>query len=339
MPDLNPSSLTRGSAMLDRQVRMLRTAMGPAISAALAAPEVIEIQVNPDGTLWLDRLGEGCSDSGIRITAQDAERIIRLVASHVRLEVNAATPFVFTELPETGERFAGALPPVTRAPIFVIRKRAISVISLAQYVVEGFMTEAQALALRQAVRERRNIVIAGGTGTGKTTLANTLLQEIAVSDDRVLILEDTPELQCSCENHVAFRTQRGAVTMRDLAREILIYSPDRIVMGEVRGGEALDLLKAWATGHPGGITTLHANSASGALTRLEHLVQEAVVKVHPALLAEAVDIVVFLSRRGGHRRVDDMIRVRGVRGDEYHIEPLVPSDSDPRSFATQGDFS
>jgi len=195
------------------------------------------------------------------------------------------------------------------------------------------------LALRQAVRERRNIVIAGGTGTGKTTLANTLLQEIATGDDRVLILEDTPELQCSCDNHVAFRTQRGAVTMRDLTREILIYSPDRIVMGEVRGGEALDLLKAWATGHPGGITTLHAGSAAGALTRLEHLVQEAVVKVHPALIAEAVDIVVFLSRSAGHRTLDDIIRVRGLRGSEYEIEPLVPFDPLPSALVTQGDYS
>ena len=318
-------SRTPASALLDRQVRMLRTAMGPAIAAALADPQVLEIQVNPDSTLWLDRLGEGCADSGVRITPQDAERIIRLVASHLRVEVNAAAPFISAELPETGERFSGVLPPITRAPAFAIRKRAIQIIPLAQYVVDEAMTEKQALALRQAVRERRNIVIAGGTGTGKTTLANSLLQEMAASGDRVLTLEETPELQCTARNAVSLRCQRGIVSMRDLTREILGYSPDRIVVGELRGAEALDLLKAWATGHPGGLTTLHANSARGALTRLEHLAQEAVVTIHPALVADAVDIVVFLSRRAGMHRVEEMIRVHGQQGGAYQVEPLEPS--------------
>ena len=323
---LDSSALrTPGAVLLDRQVRMLRTAMGPAIAAALADPQVLEIQLNPDGRMWLDRLGEGCGDSGLKVTPQDAERIIRLVASHLHIEVNAAKPFISAELPETGERFSGVLPPVTRAPAFAIRKRAIQIISLAQYVVDGFMSEEQALALRQAVRERRNIVIAGGTGTGKTTLANTLLQEIAATGDRVLTLEDTPELQCSAQNALSLRTHRGVATMGDLTREILGYSPDRIIVGEVRGAEALAMLKAWATGHPGGVTTLHSNSAHGALLRLESLVQEAVVTVSPTLIAQAVDIVVFLSRRAAQRRVEEMIRVRGQRGGEYHIEPLQPS--------------
>jgi len=325
MNPVSSSATARSTPMLDRQARMLRTAMGPAIAAALADPEVIEIQVNPDGAMWLDRLGSGCEDTGTKITPQDAERIIRLVASHLRIEVNATTPFICADLPETGERFGGVLPPVTRAPTFVIRKRAIHIISLAQYVAEGFMSEEQALALRQAVRERRNIVIAGGTGTGKTTLANSLLQEIAYTNDRVLILEETPELQCLSPNHVSYRAQRGVVGMRDLSREILIYSPDRIVIGEVRGGEALELLKAWGTGHPGGVTTLHANNACGALFRLENLVQEVVVTVSRTVIADAVDIIVFLSRRAGQRRVEEMIRVRGLRGTEYRIEPLLPS--------------
>lgn len=313
-----------GAILLDRQVRMLRTAMGPAISAALADPKILEIQLNPDGRMWVDRLGEGCADSGVKVTPQDAERIIRLVASHLHIEVNAAKPFISAELPETGERFSGVLPPVTRAPAFAIRKRAIQIISLAQYVIDGFMTEEQALALRQGVREKRNIVIAGGTGTGKTTLANTLLQEIAATGDRVLTLEDTPELQCSAQNAVSFRTHRGVAAMGDLTREILGYSPDRIIVGEVRGGEALAMLKAWGSGHPGGVATVHANSAYGALLRLESLVQEVVVTVSPALIAQAVDIIVFLSRRAAQRRVEEMIRVRGHQGGEYQIEPLQP---------------
>lgn len=318
-------SLTAAAATLHRQTRMLRTAMGPAIARALEDSQVIEVLLNPDGTLWVDRLGEGRSPTGAKISHQDAERIIRLVASHVRLEVNASTPIVSAELPESGERFEGVLPPVTRAPAFAIRKRAIKSVSLAQYVIDEFMSEAQAFALRQAVRERRNIVIAGGTSTGKTTLANALLREIAACGERVLVLEDTIELQCVCDDHVALRTRPGVATMRDLVRSTLRLTPDRIVVGEVRGGEALDLLKAWATGHPGGIATVHASSAHGVLTRLEQLIQEAVVTVSPALIAEAVDVVVFLSRHGRKNRLSELVRVTGYRDGVYRLEPLLPS--------------
>jgi len=314
--------VTDAATALGRQTRMLRTAMGPAIAHALEDPGVIEVMLNPDGSLWVDRLGEGRSATGLKVTPQDAERIIRLVAAHVRMEVHAGAPIVSAELPETGERFEGILPPVTKAPSFAIRKRAIAIIPLAQYVVDGFMTEAQAFALRRAVRERRNIVIAGGTSTGKTTLANALLREMADTGDRVLILEDTIELQCWCDDHVALRTRPGVVSMKDLVRSTLRFRPDRIVVGEVRGAEALDLLKAWATGHPGGIATLHASSARGALTRLEQLVQEAVVTVSPALIAEAVDVVVFLSRHGRKSRVEELVRLAGFDAGSYRLEPL-----------------
>lgn len=314
--------ITDAATTLNRQTRMLRTAMGPAIARALEDPGVIEVMLNPDGSLWVDRLGEGRSPTGLKVTPQDAERIIRLVAAHVRMEVHAGAPIVSAELPETGERFEGILPPVTKAPSFAIRKRAIAIIPLAQYVVDGFMTEAQAIALRQAVHERRNIVIAGGTSTGKTTLANALLREMAHTGDRVLILEDTIELQCGCDDHVALRTRPGVVSMKDLVRSTLRFRPDRIVVGEVRGAEALDLLKAWATGHPGGIATLHASSARGALTRLEQLIQEAVVTVSPELIAEAVDVVVFLSRYSRTSRVEELVRLAGFGAGSYRLEPL-----------------
>jgi len=310
------------AAVFDRQTRMLRTAMGPAIACALDDPQVIEVMLNPDGALWVDRLGEGRAFTGLRVSPQDAERIIRLVAAHVRIEVHAGAPIVSAELPETGERFEGLLPPVTKAPAFAIRKRAIRVIPLAQYVADEFMSAEQALVLRQAVRERRNIVIAGGTSTGKTTLANALLQEMAATKDRVLILEDTIELQSCCDDHVALRTKPGVVTMNELVRSTLRLRPDRIVVGEVRGAEALDLLKAWATGHPGGVATLHASSARGALTRLEQLIQEAVVTVSPALIAEAVDVVVFLSRYGRRSHLAELVRVVGLGVDRYELEPL-----------------
>jgi P-type conjugative transfer ATPase TrbB len=310
------------TTVLDRQTRMLRTAMGPAIAAALEDPEIVEVLLNPDGTLWFDRLGSGRAPSGLKFTAHDAERIIRLVAAHVRIEVHPAAPIVSAELPATGERFEGVLPPVTRAPVFAIRKRAVGVISLAQYVIDGILTEEQALSLRQAVRDRRNIVIAGGTSSGKTTLANALLQEMAATGDRVILLEDTVELQCMADDHVPMRTKPGVASMTELVRSTLRLRPDRIVIGEVRGPEAIDLMKAWATGHPGGVATLHAGSARGALTRLEQLIQEVVVTVPRPLIAEAVDVVVFICGRGRARRVDEIVRVTGLDSNGYRLEPL-----------------
>jgi P-type conjugative transfer ATPase TrbB len=310
------------TTVLDRQTRMLRTAMGPAIAAALEDPEIVEVLLNPDGSLWFDRLGSGRAPSGLKLTSHDAERIIRLVAAHVRVEVHPGAPIVSAELPATGERFEGVLPPVTRAPVFAIRKRAVGVISLAQYVLDGILTEGQALSLRQAVRDRRNIVIAGGTSSGKTTLANALLQEMAATGDRVIILEDTVELQCMADDHVPLRTKPGVASMTELVRSTLRLRPDRIVVGEVRGPEAIDLMKAWATGHPGGVATLHAGSARGALTRLEQLIQEVVVVVPRALIAEAVDVVIFICGRGRARRVEEIVRVTGLDADGYCLEPI-----------------
>jgi P-type conjugative transfer ATPase TrbB len=328
--------MTTSATVLGRQVRMLRTAMGPIIAEALEDPDILEILLNPDGMLWFDRLGTGRVCSGLRLGAPDAERIIRLIAAHVRFEVHSGAPIVSAELPESGERFEGLLPPVVRAPTFAIRKRAAGVIRLAQYVADEILTEPQALALRQSVRERRNIIIAGGTSTGKTTLANALLQEIAATGDRVILLEDTVELQCSADDHVALRTKSGVISMSELVRSTLRLRPDRIVVGEVRGAEALDLLKAWGTGHPGGIATIHAGSASGALTRLEQLIQEAVVTVPRALIAEAVDLIVFICGRGRERRVDEIVRVTGLDADAYRLEPI-PGTDDSYAVQTAGD--
>ena len=165
------------------------------------------------------------------------------------------------ELPETGERFEGILPPAAPGPAFALRKRAVSIIGLDRYVADGILTTGQAEFLRHAVRERHNILIAGGTSTGKTTLANALLAEIAATGDRVLVLEDTIELQCAARDHVPLRTRAGVVSMTELVRATMRLRPDRVIVGEVRGGEALDLVKVWGTGHPGGIATIHAGSA------------------------------------------------------------------------------
>jgi len=306
-----------------RRRQMLRTAFGPSIAAALADPTVIEVMVNPDGRLWIDRAIVGRLDSGERIGAAEAERIVRMVAAHVRREVTEHTPIVSAELPETGERFEGVMPPVATAPCFAVRKPADLVYRLSDYIVTGIMSPRQAAVLALAVRDRKNVLVVGGTSCGKTTLVNALLAEVADLGERVVILEDTRELKCAAADCLALRTKPGVVSLGDLVRSTLRLRPDRIIVGEVRGPEALDMLKAWNTGHPGGITTVHANSAEAGLYRLEQLVQEAVVTVPRALIVEAIDIVVFLSGRGARRRLETLLEVKGLGPDgDYVLKPL-----------------
>jgi type IV secretion system protein VirB11 len=311
---------------LERRRTMLRTAFGPAIAEALADPHVAEVMVNPDGRLWLDRLDRGRVDTGMVLQWSDTERIIRLVASHIRLEVHDRSPIVSAELPDTGERFEGLIPPVATAPCFSIRKPARLIHTLDDYVRDGIMTASAAEMLRAAVLDRRNVVVVGGTSSGKTTLINALLAEVAGSNERVVILEDTRELNCAAEDCVTLRTKPGVASLSDLVRSTLRLRPDRIIVGEVRGAEALDMLKAWNTGHPGGLATVHANSARGALYRLEQLVQEAVVSVPRRLIAEAVDLLVFLDGRGSARRVTAIDVVEGLDTDgDYELRPLLTS--------------
>lgn len=307
-----------------RGARMLRTAIGPMVGHWLTDPLVVEVMLNPDGCLWVDRLGTGLADTGRRLAPADAERIIRLVAHHVGAEVHAGSPRVSAELPETGERFEGLLPPVVTAPAFAIRKPAVAVFTLADYVTAGIMSPGEAEILRAGVASRLNILVAGGTGTGKTTLTNALLAEVARTGDRVVLIEDTRELQCAAPNLVAMRTKDGVASLSELVRSSLRLRPDRIPIGEVRGAEALDLLKAWGTGHPGGVGTIHAGSALGALRRMEQLIQEAVVTVPRALIAETINLVAVLVRDGHGRRLAELARVDGldpVSGDYRLVTP------------------
>ena len=305
-----------------RSARMLRTALGAGITGWLEDPGVVEVMLNPDGRLWIDRLADGLHDTGQRLSAEDGERIVRLVAHHVGAEVHAGSPRVSAELPESGERFEGLLPPVVTAPAFAIRKPAVAVFTLEDYVAAGIMTGSQATTLRSAVAERRNVLVAGGTSTGKTTLTNALLAEVAKTADRVVLIEDTRELQCKAPNLVALRTKDGVASLSDLVRSSLRLRPDRIPIGEVRGAEALDLLKAWGTGHPGGVGTIHAGTALGALRRLEQLIQEAVVTVPRALIAETIDVVAVLAGRGAERRLAELARVEGLASNgDYILTP------------------
>jgi type IV secretion system protein TrbB len=253
------------------------------------------------------------------LSPNDGERIVRLVAHHVGAEVHPGSPRVSAELPESGERFEGLLPPVVAAPAFAIRKPAVAVFTLDNYVAAGIMRARQAETLRAAVADRRNILVAGGTSTGKTTLTNALLAEVAKTADRVVLIEDTRELQCKAPNLVALRTKDGVASLSDLVRSSLRLRPDRIPIGEVRGAEALDLLKAWGTGHPGGVGTIHAGSALGALRRMEQLIQEAVVTVPRALIAETIQFIAVLAGRGSDRRLAELVRVEGLGTDGDYV--------------------
>jgi type IV secretion system protein VirB11 len=286
---------------------MLATALGPSVAVMLEAPDTIEVIANPDGRLWIEQVGRGRIPTPHRLEASEAERVIRLVATLTGTEVNRDRPIVSAELPPRGERFEGVLPPVSRGPCFAIRKPAGQVFTLDNYLSAGVITTDQAHRLRQAVTSHANIIVAGGTGSGKTTLANALLHEIALLNERVVILEDTRELQCAADDVVALRTQPGSVSLSDLVRSTLRLRPDRIIVGEVRGPEALDLLKAWNTGHPGGVATLHANSAQSALARLEQLTMEVCETPPRALIAEAIDLVIFIERGGpAGRRIPEI---------------------------------
>ncbi|SFK84625.1 type IV secretion system protein VirB11 [Rhodanobacter glycinis] len=334
---VQPHELSPAARALDRRVRMLRTAMGPLIAAALDDPDVVEVLLNPDGTLWIDRLSTGRAPTGASLSAADGERIIRLVAAHVRAEVHAGKPLLSAELPETGERFEGVLPPAVPGPAFALRKRAVGVIGLDRYIADGILGAEHAVFLRQAIGERQNILIAGGTSSGKTTLANALLAEIAATGDRVLVLEDTVELQCAARDHVPLRTLPGVVSMTELVRATMRLRPDRVIVGEVRGGEALDLVKVWGTGHPGGIATVHAGSAHGALLRVEQLILEVAVTPPRALIAEAINVVVFIAGRGRARRIRDIARVVGFDTRGYRLDPVAGASSSPS--ATPGEPS
>src|SRR2546425_9259676 len=303
----------------------LRRELGLNVLTALRDPDVTEVMLNPDGSLWVESQRDGQLDTGARMSGIQAENLIGTVASMLGTVVNAGSPIVEGELPLDGNRFEGILPPVSTAPVFVIRKRPSAVYTLDDYVATGIMEPWQAEALRESIRTRQNIVIAGGAASGKTTLANALIHEMVVlggQSERFVILEDTRELQCTARNAVQLRTGDVA-DLAHLTRVTMRLRPDRIVIGEVRGAEALALLKAWNTGQPGGLTTVHANGAAAALVRLDALIQEAGVPPQPQLVVEAVDLLVFITRTAEGRRVRDLAAVTGCDATSgYRLESL-----------------
>ncbi len=319
----------------NRHRAALRRELGPEVLAALEDPEVTEILLNPDGRLWTEHRTQGLQPTGSRMEPRQARGLLATVAGLLGLVIGEARPILEAELPLDGSRIEGLLPPIVEAPAFAIRKRAAVVIPLAGYVAGGAVTEAQARTLRQALGERRNILVSGGPGSGKTTFCNALIHALCHPDsevqsevpsisespdsevpptsemptnERLVILEDTYELRSEAPNTVILHTTEE-VSLRTLVATALRLRPDRILVGEVRGPEAYDLLKAWNTGNPGGLATLHANSALDALERLDQLVQEAGVPSQSRLIARTVGLVAHLERRGSLRHLAELATV------------------------------
>ena len=266
----------------DRKVAALRQAMGPVIAAALADRLVVEVMVNPDGKIWVDRIGQGRSWTGENLAPADADRILRLLADHAGEVVTRNSPRISATLPETGERFQGAFMPVVSSPAFAIRKRPEVVFTLAEYVAQGIMTEGQAEVIRAAAAKHQNILIVGGTGSGKTTLANAILAEPAFAQDRVIIIEDTAELQCSAADQIQMLTKRTdpPVTMTDLVRDTLRLRPDRIIIGEVTQ------------------------------------------RIPYRAITQAINVIIYIERTRTGRRVKTVSRLVGRQEDTYQLEAV-----------------
>ena len=318
MPLINSEQLTRLDHKLKRE-------LGTHIIEALENPDVLEICVNSDGQIWLEEKGRRLYQTGDSVKPEGLLAAIGTIAAMLGTEVNEATPILEGRLPLDGSRVEGAIPPASpEGPSISIRKHASTLIPLSQYETEGRITAATADFLRGALRDAKNIVVSGGTSSGKTTFTNALIAELLAlaPQDRLIVIEDTAELQCATPNKQSFVTTEN-VSMRKLIKTAMRYRPDRILIGEVRGGEALDLLRSWNTGHPGGITTLHANNAAAALLRIEQLISEVSVTPMSALIAEAVDVVVHMRELGRvGRRVTEIIQVNGHREGEYRYDRI-----------------
>jgi len=296
-----------------RRDESLRRQLGPQLLTAIADDNNTDIIVNEDGRVWFEAHGKGLYAADFTIPESQRESLIGTVAAMLGMVADAEHPIVEGELPIAGIRFEGLMPPVVRKACWAMRKPAQVLYNLQNYVTDRIITDAQADIFCQAIASRQNILIGGGTGSGKTTIAGALINEMVEQSDaseRYVIIEDTLEIQCRAQNLVQLHTSDNADLTR-LVRATMRLRPDRIIIGEVRGGEALALLKAWLTGHPGGVTTIHANNAKSALTRLSSLVQEAGVPPQPELIAETIQLIAFIARTAKGRRVTELVKVEG----------------------------
>ena len=300
----------------------LQRELGPEVMKALQDPAVVEVMLNPDGLLWEDRHGEGLKELG-RMAPTRASNLLGTIASMLGTTVSADRPILEGELPLDGSRVEGVLPPVVEAPVFNIRKKALQVYRLADYERQGVLTEQQRLVIEEQILGHRNILVVGATGSGKTTFCNALLAHIAEVDPRtrMIVIEDTRELQCPVKNTVAMRVT-PTVNMTMLLRATLRMRPSRIAVGEVRDKSVLDLLKAWNTGHSGGVATIHANSAAEGITRVEQLVQEGGIVPIPAVIASAINCIVSIQGTSQGRRIQEICLIKAGSEGGYEVTPV-----------------
>lgn len=300
-----------------RIAEKLKRELGDQVCGYLESPDVLEIMLNPDGSLWIDEMGSPMRRVGT-MPPHQAESIMTTVASFYRASITRENPIFEGELPFDGSRFEALIPPIVAAPSFTIRRKALRIFTLDEYVASGIMTSQQVDILKRSVIEKRNILVVGSTGSGKTTLTNALLDHMGTQcpDQRLVIIEDTGELQCSAPNSVTLRAI-DVVDMQRLLKVTMRMRPDRIIVGEVRGAEALTLIKAWNTGHPGGVATVHADDASRGLLRLDELVSEASVTSRAQSISQTIHLVVFIAKTAEGRRVQEIVSVLGHDGNRY----------------------
>jgi type IV secretion system protein TrbB len=310
----------------NRHHASLRTAVAP-ILEFLNDDAVVEIMLNADGRIWVEKVGVGMFAAKATMTADAALRMLRLVATEMNAELSDRNPSLAGKLPLWGARVQASIPPIVEAPVFALRKPAKVVFGLEDYVTRNIITPTQDRILREAIITRKNILVGGGTGSGKTTFVNALLREIARTDDRVYLVEDTPELQCSAANKLQILVQEPIYTWRRAIFDALRFRPDRIIVGEVRGPAALEMLKAWNTGHPGGLATLHANDTGSMLDRLCQLVEEVVPVAPRQLIAQAVGLCVHMQRDPSHpagRSLSGIDRIAGLDdAGRWLLEPVI----------------
>ncbi|MGI2002072.1 P-type conjugative transfer ATPase TrbB [Shewanella frigidimarina] len=307
---------------MDTRIQSIKSHMGMSLYSKLKDPNVIEIMLNPDGQLWVEEFGSPMSVFG-SMPPHHASLFMKSIAGYHNVVINDDKPILECELPIDGSRFEGIFPPVTANPTFTIRKKAIKVFTLEDYLINEIITKNQLDVLINAIATHKNILIVGGTGSGKTTFANAIIDGIVKNncDERIVIMEDTNELQCNAPNSVILRSNEHT-SINKLLRATLRLRPDRILVGEVRGGEALELLKGWNTGHPGGIATVHADSALQGLYRLEDLLAEAVSVVNKPMIANTINIVVFIKKNKTGRRIEEVIQVSGFESEQYKYTTL-----------------
>ncbi|UQZ91190.1 P-type conjugative transfer ATPase TrbB [Deltaproteobacteria bacterium Smac51] len=283
--------------------------LGTAVLEALDDPEVIEIMLNPDGRLWVEKFGQPMTMVS-QVASSQADNAIRLIASAIDVVPTRENPIIEGNLPLDGSRFEGLIPPVVAAPSFTIRKKASRIFTFDDYLAVGNLTQTGKQLLEEAVAAHRNILVVGGTGSGKTTFVNAVIEAVArmTPHDRLIIIEDTSELQSTSENRVELHST-DFVDMQRLLKVTMRLRPDRILVGEVRDVAALALVKAWNTGHEGGLATVHANSAREGLTRIEQLIAEGNYQPIKEVLADAIHLVVFMKKLSGIRRVAEIVSV------------------------------